>query len=278
MFPWGVMLCKRLQKHYRSYEMAKDLDRNEWYFEECPADEIDYCWTYEYARESELLRRVIAKWRRGAKGNMVEDYRALSEEIHAEPYGCVYPFFPCWPNKPYLSIDPKIRKTWLGLLGMPPELEDLIDEPPYEIQARYWSKESTAKMLKRFVMSRSLSFRNESLQFVVFNVDWNLHNKELETRFGRWLKENRPAGIKAREMRGRGTSEREGRANLKYLSVYRLGKQMPRDDAMAFLAEEGGKLKPYKTYQSWDSAVDKASAIIRSLEAGTFIVPPFPER
>jgi hypothetical protein len=52
---------------------------------------------------------------------------------------------------------------------------------------------------------------------------------------------------------------------------------MSREDAVAFLADEGGKLKPYRSYQDWDLAVRKAKAIIRSLEARTFIVPPYEE-
>jgi hypothetical protein len=188
--------------------MPKSPDGNEWYFEECPADEIDYCWPYEYARESELLRSVIAKWRGGAKGNKLEDYIALDDEIHAEPFdSSVYPFFPCWPNKPYLSIDPRTRKAWLDRLGMPLELTDQVDDAlPYQIQAWYCGEESTLRMLKRFIMAKSLSFRNESLQWVVFNLDWDLHDKELVTMFHRWLKENRPKVVKAREMRGRGKS------------------------------------------------------------------------
>jgi hypothetical protein len=142
--------CERLQKQYRSCEMPKTIDPNEWYFEECPTDEIDYCWTYEYARESEFLRTIIAKWREGAKGNKIEEYIALDDEICAEPLGsAVHPFFPCWPNKPYLSIDPKTRKAWLDRLGMPLEP---AEAPPYQIQARYWSKESTLKMLERFII------------------------------------------------------------------------------------------------------------------------------
>jgi hypothetical protein len=117
--------------------MPKRLDRNEWYFEECPADEIDYCWTYEYARESPLLRRVVMTWRRGAKEDKLEDYMALVEQIKAEPVGVsVYPFMPSWPNKPYLSIDPKVRKEWLDQLCGQWGIEE-----PYEIQARYWDKE-----------------------------------------------------------------------------------------------------------------------------------------
>jgi len=111
------------------------------------------------------------------------------------------------------------------------------------------------------------------MQYVVFNLDWDLHDKELAALFLRWLKQNRPKDAKASEMRGRGNPARKGRANLKYLSVYRLRKEMSRDDAVAFLEEEGGKLKPYRTYQDWDLAVDKAKAIIRSLEDHTFIVP-----
>ena len=162
----------------------------------------------------------------GAKGNKVEEYMALDDEICAETSDpSIYPFFPCWPNKPYLSIDPKTRKAWLDRLGMPLELSNLIDAPPYRIQAPYWSSQSTLRMLKRFVTAKSLSFRDESSQWVVFQLNWNLHDKELATMFSRWLKENRPKGAKAFERRGRGTPERKGRTNLKYLSVYRLRKK-----------------------------------------------------
>ena len=254
--------------------MSKSLDRHEWCFEECPADEIDYCWTYEYARESEILRKLVLKWRRGAKGNKVEDYIVLADEINAEPVSLsVYQFLPSWPDKPYLSIEPKIRKAWLDRIGMPWD----FGEEPYEIQARHWSRESTLKMLERFARGSSLSFRNGSMQFVVFNLDWNHHDKELEALFHRWLKQNRPEDAKAVEMRGRGNPARKGQLNLRYLSIYRLDRKMARDDAMALLEDEGGKFKPYRTYQGWNSAVRGAKAIIRNLEAGTFIVPPYEE-
>jgi hypothetical protein len=271
MFPWAVRPCKKLQKQYRSCEMAKDLDRNEWYFGECPTDEVDYCWTYEYARESEILRKLVMEWRQNAKGNKLEDYQALPDEIATEPLGlCVYPFFPCWPNTPYLSIAPKTRKEWLNRLGMPLPESYFTGGPTYEIQARNWSKESTRSMLERFAEGRSLSFRHGSIQYVVFNLDWNLHDKELATLFLHWLKQNRPKDAKAFEMRGRGNPVRQGQAKLKDLSIFRVLRNMSRDDAVAFLEDEGSKLKPYKNYQDWDLAVDRVKATISRLEAGTF--------
>jgi hypothetical protein len=256
--------------------MPKDPDKSDWYFEDCPADEVDYCWTYEYARESDTLKKIITKWRQSTKGNKVEDYIALAEEINAEPiFLSVYPFFPCWPHKPYLSIDPKIRKTWLAQIV---PLWDLAeDEYWHGIQARYSGRQSTLKMFERFARAGSLSFRTGSSQFVVFGLDWNLHDKRLEAMFHDWLKENRPKDAKASERRGRGNPARRGRANLKYLSAYRILKRMSKDDAKVFLADEGGKLKPYKNYQDWDLAQRKARALIRSLEEGTFILPPWKE-
>jgi hypothetical protein len=254
--------------------MAKDLDKNEWYFEECPADELEYCWTYEYARESEYLRTIITMWRKGAKGSKIENYIEVEEELGAETSDAsVYPFFPCWPDKPYLSINPKTRKEWLRRLGMPLLESAVTGEPPYGIQAHYWGKESTRRLLERFAEGRSLSFRYGSMQCVVFNLDWKRHDKELATMFGRWLKENRPKNAKAFELRGRGNPGRQRQANLKYLSVYRLRKKMTWEDAVAFLEDQGGKLKPLRTPQDWDSAIKQAQAIIRSLEEQTFIVP-----
>jgi hypothetical protein len=259
-------------------KMPEDPDPSEWYFEECPADEIDYCWTYEYARESDTVKKVIAKWRRRAKGNKVEDYVALADEINAEPiFLSVYPFFPCWPHKPYLSIDPKIRKTWLGQIV--PLWYPAEDEYYHDIQERYWSRESTLKMFERFARAGSLSFGTGSMQFVVFALNWNLHDKQLEAMFHSWLKQNRPKDAKATERRGRGNPVRQGQVNLKYLSAYRILRKMSMSKpyAIAFLEAERGKLKPYRNYQDWDLAVRKVKAIIRSLEEGTFILPPYKE-
>jgi hypothetical protein len=52
---------------------------------------------------------------------------------------------------------------------------------------------------------------------------------------------------------------------------------MSRDEGIALLEDEGGKFKPYRTYQGWSLAVKGAKAIIRSLEAGTSIVPAYEE-
>jgi hypothetical protein len=252
--------------------MAKSLDRNEWYFAECPPDEIDYCWTYEYARESEAIRKVITKWRQGAKGNQIENYIALAEEIYAQPLGLsVYPFMPCWPEKPYLSIDSRTRSAWLDRLGF---LWD-VGEEAYQLQARFWSRESTLQMLENFLADKSLSFRCGPNQFVVFNLDWHYHDNELVSMFRRWLTENRPADAKAVEMRGRGNPARKGQANLKYLTIFRLVRKMSKDDAIAFLEEQGCKTRPYRNYQDWNLAVGKVNAIIHSLEAGTSILPPW---
>jgi hypothetical protein len=249
---------------------TRPLHINEWRFDACEDDEIGYCWTYEYARESEHLRRIVKEWRQRAKGNKVGDYTALAEYISVKPFFlCVYPFFPCWPSTPYLSIEPKIRKEWLNHVSW---LWDDMEELN-EIQARYWSKESTLEMLERFAGDRSLSFRNGSIQYVVLNFDWYHHDNELVTRFRRWLKQSRPKDARAVEMRGRGNPASKGRANLKYLSAYRLGKKMPKDDAMQLLAAAGGKTKSYRNYQDWYLAVKKADAIIHSLEDDAFIVP-----
>jgi hypothetical protein len=153
---------------------------------------------------------------------------------------------------------------------MPLTITDLTGESPYGIEAQNRSKESTRRMLERFAKSRSLSFRHGSMQYVVFNLDWNLHDEELVTMFRRWLKENRPEDAKASEMRGRGNPVRQGQAKLKDLSVFRLLRIMSIDDAAAFLEDEGGKLKPYKNYQDWNLAVDRVKDTIHMLEAGTF--------
>jgi hypothetical protein len=252
--------------------MPEIPDRNDWYFEECPSEEVDYCWTYEYARESTRLKELIAKWREGSKGNKIGDYIALADEIYAEPLSlAVYPFFPCWPSKPYLSIESKIRKEWLKQITV---LWTLDEDELYQINARYHGRQSLRRMLERFERTGSMSFRNGSRQFVVFVLDWDLHDKGLETLFHRWLKNNRPKDAKPSEMRGRGNPTRKGMTILRYLSAYRLRKSMSIADAMAFLQDEGGKLKLYEHYQDWDLAVEKAKCIIRNLENGSFIVPP----
>jgi len=244
--------------------MPKAIDPNEFYFEECPLDEADECCFYEYARESKVQREIIAQWRREAKGNRVEDYFELSLCVFDPPPNTgTYAYFPSWPDKPFLSIPRKTRRSWYQALGVLAEKEALYD-PPIEVAS--WDKKKSRALLENFEKTGQVSCEYRGDQYVVFKIPWDQNDHRLTRKFQSWLKKKRPVGAKPREMRGRGNPGRPWRLALKHLSCYRLRRMMSLDDGVVLLLEENPKLIPYRNPQDWGIAAKKAEDRIERFE------------
>lgn len=243
--------------------MAKMIpNRKEWYFEECPLDEADECCFYEYARESNTQREIIARWRREAKGNSVEDYFELSQRVFYPPRNTgAYAYFPSWPDKPFLSIPRETRRSWYEVLGLLALKQDLFDPP---IEPRSWDANLGRALLENFEETGQVSCEYRGERYVVFNIPWEQNDQRLTNKFQSWLKKNRPAEAKPREMRGRGNPGREWLLALKHLGCYRLLRVMSIDDAIAFLQD--ANVKFYNDYQGWKTAQKKATEMIERFE------------
>lgn len=244
--------------------MPKNLGRNEWYFEECPTDEADECCLYEYARESNAQKEIIAQWRGGAKGNSVEDYFERSDFVFDPPPNTgTYAYFPSWPDKPFLSVPRKTRTLWYEALEILADKQALFD-PAIEVAS--WDEKSSRALLENFEETGQVSCKYRGDQYVVFKIPWDQNDQRLTRKFQSWLKKNRPEGAKPLEMRGRGNPARPWRLALKQLSCYRLLQAMSIEDAIAFLKDAKLKLRPYEHTQDWKTAVKKAKDLIERFE------------
>ncbi len=249
---------------------ATDPDRNEWYFEECPLSEAYECCAYEYARESNSKKEIVAQWRRHAKGNKIEDYLERSGGFFDPPSNTgTYAYFPSWPDKPFLSVPPNTRKLWRQVLGIPENLDALLFERPIEVNS--WDERRNGKLLEGFNKDGQPSCLDGHSQYVVFEIDWTQHDQALIEKFQAWLKRNRPQDKRPTEMRGRGNPGRGWRQKLTYLGLYRLLKGRSIYDAIAFLKDqvledENLKLRPSEHPQDWKRAAMKAEEIIQWFE------------
>jgi len=86
-----------------------EINREEWDFNLCPEKELRFCWVYEYMREVIGAQSIVAKWRSKARVQTFEGFCALAKKEGA-PSVCVpgdrFHYFPEWPARPYLSIEP----------------------------------------------------------------------------------------------------------------------------------------------------------------------------
>src|ERR1700747_1360041 len=116
----------------------------EWDFRSLPDDQVDECWTYEFARECPPLIGLINEWRdsvprteakpegdeqQGASTANDADFNAFSRHVgglktpfiriggalRMIPLGAYF-MFPEWPDLPYQHIPPGLRRDRLQAL------------------------------------------------------------------------------------------------------------------------------------------------------------------
>ena len=100
------------------------IDRNEWNFFECPDNEVNFCFLYEYTREASgeitpSLREGVAALRQKVTDPTSFDaLSAFALDLVGPGAGTwrLIVAFPEWPAKPYLSLDTEERSRRLKAL------------------------------------------------------------------------------------------------------------------------------------------------------------------
>ena len=180
----------------------KSLEQEEWWFEDCPDDELHFCWAYEYGRHIDAILMEHSKdeendFRYGDEDilengiwscclNLYENGKRCGQPL--EQFGIYAPFG--FPQKPYLTTDrTKLDKDRIKITNSPilPVKAQLDEENNYN-----------------------------------FEIKWQFSNKEIVKGFEDWLKTkiDRPKPI-----RRQGKSSKKWlRKELKQIGVYRLKK------------------------------------------------------
>jgi hypothetical protein len=222
-----------------------------WWFEECPPEELFSCWHYEYLRDCRQIVEKVLEWR---KSN--PEWKDPVRYIDADPgerLAYLFGGWPyeriiwAWPEKPYLEIDPKIRKLHLTIYG-------IQDKSFYRcLQA------ANGKPVSLFPI-----------------YDLALPTNVLKKQFGKFLKdERRLKGIDIPERRGRRKMRTTVRSDLKALGAYRLScfGKMSQEKVIAFMAAEKRTL--YKYQSALPKVVKRITAELAWFES-MFLAGKFP--
>jgi hypothetical protein len=115
------------------------LDRDQWDFQACPAEETYEARSDEYARQSDARIFAVNRWRRHASQQSFEGYLALYRDPKApQPPRVVlgsdlYVIRPKWPCESYLSVDKRVREARLSAL-YPGHLQELLAKQMSQMQ------------------------------------------------------------------------------------------------------------------------------------------------
>ena len=240
------------------------LPEAEWNFKNCPHEELQDCFYYEFYREVSEVKEWITKWRNGAKGT---DFEALESSLTFDRMGELgsrldlpdvgwFPIYPEWPEKPFLSITDKERRARRHHLDPEP-----ASRPSWRL---YPSTEATRRGLPIGWERIVDAFENsgmwpvaaveENAWIAPFKIDWEHSDKQLSEAFDSWLKTYRPHTIEQRKSKtGGGSDLREMRTNLKALGAFR------QHESQSQLESQ------YKDQSGWLKAARKAEAIIAGL-------------
>jgi hypothetical protein len=221
-------------------------------FESCPEGREQYCWGYEYARESDV---IVADYRDSMKhgtpgefdehGNSWRTITILDADGELEEQiGIELP--PGFPEEPYLRT---AHVPW-KLKGEPLlDLEELIG----------WSV-MDAEQVKHYRPPPAQRY------FAHLYIQWEAADKTLVKDFRRWLKAQRPFPAKTR--RGK-SAVREFMSDLKALGAYRLMRVMSVAEAIRHTAKLRRGNPLFLKGPDWYKARRRAKAVIeRYFERG----------
>ena len=218
-------MSKKTEASRVDWKCAK-LVREDWNFSTCCDDEVQDCFDYEFARESQEAISYIERGRAPARGETFEDLFRLFWEDRPQYVGENTPptlharlFSACpeWPDKPYLSINRQERKRRLTVMGGTSTAHtinsDLSNLSGLGMVNGYYELGGTIQ-----------SIEHEWQWYAGFEIDWRLSNEEMIKSFKDWLIDNRPLHIKPIKdgKVGAGSPQRQMRSDLKALGAFRL--------------------------------------------------------
>jgi hypothetical protein len=254
---------------------TQGLEQVEWDFRGCPEDELEYCTVYEYARESDIVCGVVAKYKK-----LIHDLSSIKDVGFPDDQILQWPldqrrFFSFlyfldvgghgefW-RKPWLQISPLARRQWIS------KLPDKWTESWAEQSAVYVGSLSELKRLEKWRRRDRPGYppRAPFTTFHLIEIDWRYNEEQIANCFQSWLGDLRPPDVQKADATGV-TSWRE---RLKFLGAHRLSKAMTQ--VKAGVHTQRTLDEPlYAVGPSWSDAVGKAKRIMKELESTGWIGP-----
>jgi hypothetical protein len=262
----------KMSRSHRIKKSGQEFGREDWDFNPCPAEELRFCWVYEYMREVKGAQRVVAEWRSKAWAQTFEGFCALAKKEGA-PSVCVpgdaFHYFPEWPVMAYLSIEQLERNRRYKELYPMRESEYAASLLTPELPQDEWGRDMLMNELYSTAKDGGIPTASvlafEGAKFVLLQIDWHLTNKALMESFCAFL-ETRPPEVRERPKKdGKGSHPAILKADLKALGALRLERTMRVSDIPGY-TKEVLNAPLYSQDTSILGAVSRAQAVIRSFE------------
>ena len=219
----------------------KSLELEEWWFEDCPDDELKQCLAYEYGRH---IHQVVWDYQQDKRlkfkygGNDIREngiwysyinlYDCSDEPV--DQFGIAAPSG--FPEKPFQTVD-----------------RSKLDKEKFQLSlpVRIFPYDSTKRLKSDFAL----------------RINWAYSNKQILAGVKKWLEKcDRP---KPKKVQGQ-SSKRTARSKLKKLGVYRLIKFFGNvDTAMEYVENKSIKHLPFALPNKWGEAKKEVETQIQEL-------------
>ena len=241
------------RKGARPKRAPADLDRLEWWFGDCAADELYDCWRYEFARELPWVRQLVAKQRAKQKAKQLEEF--------AQATGYSFLLFPRWPAQPYLSVEAQERVRYLR--SMRPTLKEAESQAFWPSWQNGFPKQLASLFQKALEQTGRPVIKSPSgrLELALFYIDWGIPDRFLLQFFKSYLELNRPPEIRPVQYRAKNMPDTKRKQQLRDLGMYRL----LRANSFNHLATHkafGDRFGPLKKVDAWYRARSNTKSVI----------------
>jgi hypothetical protein len=231
------------------------LSPKEWDFSNCPKEELEECWWYEFKRQLPHERQIIINWRQTCVEQTFDGFFKLHRMMLMPPApGHVYALCPEWPKYPFLSIPSDERARRLKQF-FPDRTKSLAD------QLTPWPAEPTLYgLIQEFEGKRERPSARSQGDDILPRV-WHKSNQEIVSFIKAWLATHRPDKTQI------DTSIRRLKTDLKALGVRRIWEFCNYDWGKIYDGNWVGDKRLPRQQGEWSKAIARAEKVIRNLSS-----------
>jgi hypothetical protein len=258
--------------------------REEWDFRPrlLPKNEVWWCHRYEIGRicQTQPWRDDIQKFRRECGGNTYDAFwqkaRKCFRTLKSVEWPSIfYTLWPQWPLKPYLSVNPKDRRTRINDWcrdEKPEALEQISFRNLFVNDRAFLSKHRIDLMLGRTKHLDKLEIENvgDTIQeamseIVALRIPGYTTDPELVEMFKEWLKQRgKEKGKEPTERLGAAAPTKIKRADLCAIGFWRLVRSgMSRQQAIIYTEKVSGRHLLANHASAWTRAMKRAEGLLR---------------
>lgn len=213
------------------------LKREEWDFSLCPVDQLEACYYYEFARESDMAKSSERVYREAIESAKDEHEARWLRKHRLIAVFNIFQSCPEFPDTPFLCIPPCERSARIEALWKTPALTQANLSSIIRTHEANFSQAKTLKFPTGFGEG----------DIAAFYINWGFPLPKLADDFREWLEKNKPSDANLGATNGAGSSIRQWQKWLKALGASRLLACMTWEEAVGHTSE----LRQNKHGKSW---------------------------